>query len=63
MSGVKGAELAALLDANAKAVDLLVPQFAREGVLLNLRILMGHAERVMAFELPHETALAVDFAA
>lgn len=54
-------DLATLLEANASAVGLPVPPYAREGVLQNLRILASHAERVMAFELPAETPMAVDF--
>lgn len=54
-------EMGLFVDLTAKALDLPISPASRASVLANVRILADHAARVMALELPAETAIATDF--
>lgn len=61
MMRLSDAELATFVDLTARAVGLPLAVVANPDVLANARILAGHAERILAFELPPETPLATEF--
>lgn len=57
MSRLDDRELAMLADLTARQLGLVLTKQTRSGVEANLRILAGHAERVIDFAMPDPAAV------